>query len=324
MGAGPHKPLHVAPAAGEAPFPYATAEDFDKAIKDRVAAAAARSAHGVSELRRQFAYDRLLTRVFLAAPDRWVLKGATGLLARIPGQARHTQDIDMYFDGQPEAAAASLAAAATLDVGDFFTFDVERTRDFRSAATGTQEMRVTAYIGDKVFTGFGVDIALASHMTQLPETTPALAPITIPGLVTAQYRTYPIVDQIADKHAAMVATYGGKPSTRYRDLADIVLIAMTQRVDSGALHTAVFSELRRRGLDPPASVSLPSPDWEDGYAVVVADLSEFPYRTASEALEVANKLLAPVLTGRTTGTWNPETLTWNARSRDLELQPPGL
>ncbi|MBV9031373.1 MAG: nucleotidyl transferase AbiEii/AbiGii toxin family protein [Pseudonocardiales bacterium] len=51
----------------------------------------------LDSLRRQFSYDRLLTRIF-AGPDakRWVLKGATAILARLAGDARHTRDIDLY------------------------------------------------------------------------------------------------------------------------------------------------------------------------------------------------------------------------------------
>ena len=41
----------------------------------------------LSALLRQFAYDRLLCRVFSAEPERWVLKGATAMLARLEGQA---------------------------------------------------------------------------------------------------------------------------------------------------------------------------------------------------------------------------------------------
>ena len=64
--------------------PYATAKDFDRALKDRIARAATILPYGVPQLRRQFAYGRLLTRVFLHGPERWVLKGATGLLAPVP------------------------------------------------------------------------------------------------------------------------------------------------------------------------------------------------------------------------------------------------
>ena len=50
----------------------------------------------VSALLRQFSYDRLLCRVFSTDPERWVLKGATAMLARLEGRARHTLDVDLY------------------------------------------------------------------------------------------------------------------------------------------------------------------------------------------------------------------------------------
>ncbi|RLE21447.1 MAG: hypothetical protein DRJ50_09215 [Actinobacteria bacterium] len=84
-------------------------------------------------MRRQFAYGRFLDRVFSHDPDRWVLKGATGLLARIPGQARHSMDIDLFFAGRIEAAIGALRDVVQVDRGDFFTFDIERgSRPFRS------------------------------------------------------------------------------------------------------------------------------------------------------------------------------------------------
>ncbi len=76
--------------------PYGSARDFERALTDRIANAAASSPHGIAEIRRQFAYGRLLARLFITQPERWVLKGATGLLARLPLHARHSIDIDLY------------------------------------------------------------------------------------------------------------------------------------------------------------------------------------------------------------------------------------
>jgi hypothetical protein len=45
--------------------PYASARDFERALTDRIANAAASSPHGVAELRRQFAYGCLLARLFI-------------------------------------------------------------------------------------------------------------------------------------------------------------------------------------------------------------------------------------------------------------------
>lgn len=59
--------------------------------------ALARPGAQLADLQRQFAYDRLLARVFVAEPEAWVVKGATALLARMHGSARHTVDIDLYL-----------------------------------------------------------------------------------------------------------------------------------------------------------------------------------------------------------------------------------
>jgi len=290
---------------------YATARAFDRALSDRITSAAASSQHGVAELRRQFAYGRLLARVFSHEPDRWVLKGATGLLARIPGQARHTIDIDLYFDGKTTEALGALRGATDVDLGDFFTFDIERGASL-SGETVVSQLRATAYLGDKIFETFRVDIAVDHTMTAEPDSTPPIEPVEIPGLHSVPYRTYPIQDQIADKHAAMIDLYAGQPSTRYRDLVDLVLIATTQTVEAGSLHTALVSEHRRLGTSPSIVITLPSEDWHDGYRKLAVGVSGFSFIDVADALEIINKLIGPVFGGLTAATWDPETLEWTA------------
>lgn len=84
---------------GSEEFPYASPSAFDAAIKDRLQTASVDSPYTLAELRRQFAYDRFLARVFSAESDRWILKGGGGMLARIPNQARHSMDIDLFYRG---------------------------------------------------------------------------------------------------------------------------------------------------------------------------------------------------------------------------------
>src|ERR1700722_12821112 len=78
---------------------YATPHAFRAALRDRFGAYA-HDDHGmrVEELQRQFAYDRVLARCFAGQDrDRWVLKGAIALLARLDGRARHSKDIDLHY-----------------------------------------------------------------------------------------------------------------------------------------------------------------------------------------------------------------------------------
>lgn len=296
----------------EEQVPYATAVDFDRALADRIANAAASSPYRVSQLRRHFAYGRLLTRIFLHQPERWVLKGATGLLTRLPQQARHSIDVDLYFAGEVERAMDALREAADLDLGDFFTFDI-RPRSALAGATAGAQLGVTSYLGDKVFEAFRVDVVVTPTMTSEPEPAPPLEPVKIPGLRSVTYRAYPIADQIADKYAAIIGTYAGQPSTRYRDLVDLVLIATTQSVSADSLHTAVASECHRRGITPTAELVLPSGKWPEGYHRIAVEVPGFTYLDAGQALEITHRLVGPVIAGLRTGTWDPELLRWRAQ-----------
>ena len=289
---------------------YKTASAFDAALKAHVAEAAEVSSHTVAELRRQFGYDRLLSRIFSTHAETWVLKGGTGMLARLPSRARHTQDIDLYFQGELTAASENLLAAAVIDLGDFFSFTIEPRSDLAGASRG-KRFAVTAYVGARQFAQFGVDVVVASNMTGEPESMQHLSPIPIAGLPTADYRVYPIVDHIADKHAAMLGTYrDDRPSTRFRDLVDLVLIATTQRPRATDLRAAMMSEYAHRSLAAPAQVTLPSAAWHDGYAKAVVGIPGLQHRTADAALDVVKKMLDPVLAELAIGVWDPEALAW--------------
>ncbi len=294
-------------------LPYTTASAFDTALKAHLAAATETSVHGINELRRQFAYDRLLIRLFAADPDRWILKGAGGLLARHPERARHSKDIDMYYRGEISMALDELRDLAADDtVGDFFTFDIERLPD--RGGSDSARLRVISYLGNGEFQRFSIDLVIDSNMTQEPETVAALRPVPIDGLPTADYRVYPLVDHVADKHAAMIDIYpGGAVSTRYRDLVDLALIATTYPLVAADLRAALHSEYAHRGLDIPATVDLPDSSWEAGYAKVAASVPHLAPPGATEALEIVRALLEPLLGNeRNSGHWDPHRRCWSS------------
>jgi predicted nucleotidyltransferase component of viral defense system len=289
-------------------FPYKSAVAFGTAVKQFLVTAAATTTYGINELRRQFAYDRLLTRVFDHEPDRWVLKGGGGLLARLPGQARHSMDLDLFYRGERTAALDSLATIAAIDIGDFFTFDVVASPT--PTAGHSQQLAIRAYLGNTEFQRFKIDLVIASNMTQEPETVEPLVPLAIPGLHSQPYRVYSVVDHIADKHAAMLDMYNDRPSSRYRDLVDLVILANSQRPTAAKLHVAMFSEYTHRNLTPPTTVTLPSEAWIAGYAAQAAAVPGLEQRSADEALVVVRAFLDPILWGRIAGVWNPIAHGW--------------
>lgn len=300
-------------------IPYKTAEDFNAALKQQFVAVAGSSPYGVNELRRQFAYDRFLLRIFDADPHDWILKGGVGMLARLPGHARHSMDLDLYYHGELDAAIASLRSLGAADRGDFFTFGIEPTSS--RANEGGRQLSITAYIGNREFQRFKIDVSIASNMTQEPDTVAPLTPLSVPGLHSHNYRVYSVVDHIADKHAAMLDTYNGVPSSRYRDLVDLVILANTQRPEAGKLRAAMFSEYVHRGLTPPTTVELPSQSWESGYAVQASKVPWLSQQSVFEGLTTVRAFLDPILVGRDTGTWNPELHEWEDET--ARTDPPG-
>ena len=80
--------------------PYPDARAVEMAIKTAAQATfVVDSSVSVSERIRQAYFDRLLCRVFSEGPSsQWVLKGGTGMLARVPN-ARATMDIDLFVNG---------------------------------------------------------------------------------------------------------------------------------------------------------------------------------------------------------------------------------
>lgn len=291
---------------------YATPDALDAAIIDRIRNVVEASPYGVTELRRQFAYDRILVRIFLADPDGWILKGGTGLLARMPFAARHSLDVDLYRQTSIDAAVRDLTTAGDMELGDFFTFDVEKDVELTGIHPGVR-CRIVAYLGDREFARFPIDVVVRANMTGQPTVTDPLTPFEIEGLPTTPYHLYPIADHIADKHAAMIDTYGdGAPSSRYRDLVDLVLIATTQSVNAHDLRRALVSEYAYRNLETPTTVTLPSPDWIAGYAAVARSVPTLDIVDANAAVDIVRKLIDPALDGTARGTWDPHKVRWTS------------
>jgi hypothetical protein len=107
---------------------YRSPQAMRQAVKDRLRRLAQdQPGTQLADLQRQFAYDRLLSRVFRVDPDQWVLKGAAAMLARLGARARHTLDIDLYGQ-QGNLDEAENALVQLLRSTSVTTFDSHWTR----------------------------------------------------------------------------------------------------------------------------------------------------------------------------------------------------
>lgn len=275
---------------------YATPTAVESAIRDAAKhATAADPSISVSDRIKQEYFGRFLSRIFSEGDDSdWILKGGMGVLARV-GSARATTDVDLFQRGHSlDAALEDLRRLAQVDLGDFFRFEYTG----HTAAVGGQQVyaegyRVSfdAYIGASKRGKVNVDLVVNVVLTDGPTVAPPANRLDLPKLRSHDYRLYPAVDQIADKVCATLATYNGKPSSRERDLVDLVVLATTEDVRFDKLRRALTAEARVRALTLPEHFGVPN-TWGRHYA---QDAKRVPACAGYETVELAVGLMCTFL-----------------------------
>ncbi len=304
--------------------PYRNPRAMRNAIADRLRPLARDRGVELSSLQRQFAYDRLLSRVFRADSARWVLKGATAMLARLGADARHTRDIDLLTRaGDLDEAERALRSAAGDDLGDYFTFTLSPGRRIAQGA-GAVRVDVVAFLGLDKFASFHVDLVADLVMTGIPDVVSPIVPLELPGLVTTSYSAYPLIDHVADKVCALLETHERasglrQPSTRFRDMVDLAIFAHTISVGATELDVALTSEANRRDLTLPDRLTAPTGvDWPSGYARVARDAPRLKERDLASAVETVARFVDPALAGTARGQWDLTTLRWQDAHGDTQ------
>lgn len=291
---------------------YASPAAFRRALTDKLRALAGSNRWPLPQLQRQIACDRVLERLY-RADDQWIVKGATALLARGLG-VRTTIDIDLCRPEPRRTAEARLREAVQRDIGDWFRFELGQAQPATDEAISVR-LPITAVVGTTVWASFHVDIAGEElRITGQPDRVPPLAPICMPDLDQHGYRAYPLADHIADKLAATFDRYGElrAPSTRYKDLVDLVAIVTGARVTAGPQYTALDSEAERRSITLPCRFTAPDPRlWESGYRAEAQRSLLTVAHSLDEALAVVCPFTDPLLDRTAAGTWDPASGRWS-------------
>lgn len=291
---------------------YASPAAFRRALTDKLRELALSGRWSLPQLQRQISYDRLLERLY-AVDDGWVVKGATALLARDLG-VRASIDIDVFRAAALEIAEGDLREAAALDLSDWFVFEAGAAQQVGDGAAGLR-VPIRALIGPTDWARFHVDlVGNEVTMTGAPEQMPALARVTMPDVEQSGYRVYPLVDHVADKIAATFDRYGKSrsPSTRYKDLVDLVAIASSASVEAQAQIVALRSEAKRRSIELPSDFAVPDLGaWKRGYEAEAARSQLEADATLEEALELMARFADPLLDGSARGTWEPGARAWS-------------
>lgn len=292
---------------------YDTAEAFRAALDQRIRNEATTSALPVMRLRKRVAFERFLARLAVAETGSWVLKGAFALELRLGVRTRTTKDIDLAGADDEQTATTRLIAAQAIDLHDHFSFDVARTAALDQAdAFRAVRYSVTAEVAGRRFEQFPVDVVLDEQPTAPSERLPIPSLLDFADIQPIEMPVIALEQHIAEKVHAYTATYGPQqqPSTRIKDLIDLLLIAELATPRADRLHASLIATFRTRERQPLPSAFPPPPDsLASPYARAAAEVG-LPNDLETAHAETAT-FLDPILAGATTGRWNPARKRWD-------------
>lgn len=292
---------------------YASPRALEMAVKE----AAKRSPLDTNRAIAGFYFHRLLCRVFSEPGSPFVLKGGLSALARTT-DARYTRDVDLATSELDiDAAVEELRALASKGLGDFVTFTyaglqpIKAEDEYRQGATVTFDV----FLGAKRMQALSVDLVADEIDCGEPEVVTPADRIEVDGLVSFDYPVYPAERAIADKVCGIVECHRGRPSSRVKDLVDIVVYARNVAFVFSSLSSVLRKELSARKLGLRESFGLP-PEWGEAQARQYAKLAaqtgiSAALRDIRAAEILAQKLIDPCLSDQVGYTvWNTETQAW--------------
>ena len=251
-----------------------------------------------------------------------MLLGGNALLVRLGG-GRFTQDVDLAHltpSLTVDDLRAQLDEVLGKDTGDGFTFRVagisgHDRMDGQGYGTRTLKVRLEAVLAGQVFEPFSLDVSPARHLTSPPERQQPQRIIDDPSLDDLpSLPVVPLENHVADKVCALYERHRrDSPSTRWRDLADLVRIVRALPLDGSRLAEMFGHEQGRRGLTLPTAMESPDPAWVKDYPRACRGFAEFPeaFHDLQMSLALVGQCLNPVLGGtQRDGWWNPAAQRW--------------
>jgi predicted nucleotidyltransferase component of viral defense system len=291
---------------------YASAGALRDALEARLGELA-RQGESIARLRKQVAFERLLRRLQQTAPDLWLLKGGFALELRLADRARATKDIDLDWKLGEEAATGALIDAARLDLGDYFEFRLQRVEMPEDIGGRGQRWRATASLAGRTFEQVLVDVGYATEPLLDPEMLTLPSQLAFAGIEPVSVPAAALEQHLAEKLHAYTRRYAGnRPSSRVKDLVDIVLIAGIAYVQAQRLDDVIKRLFDARGTHArPLALPRPPRSWAGPYASLAQDVGLVQELDAAHTQAAA--FLDPVLAGEAHERWHPERAQWGGR-----------
>ncbi len=258
---------------------YASAGALRGAIEARLLRDSRENDRDLSRLRRLVAFERFLVRLALREPSPWVLKGGVALEFRFADRARATRDIDLAMRADlddEQTLRDELVESITEDPqGDLFEFRLESMRllSVVDARGAVWRVRVDARLDGRTFERIVVDVVGSGDDIVHTELLRLPSALEFAGLEPVSIETVDRRQHFAEKLHAFTQTYGDRPNTRVKDLADLILLIDDGLQPGAELRTttaAVFMA-RPAGALPDVLPDAPA-GWDARYVELVENL----------------------------------------------------
>jgi hypothetical protein len=258
---------------------YRTPEALRRALEDRMIAASRRGEGELPRMRRQVAFDRLLSRLCNAPLSPWLLKGGYAMELRI-ASARTTRDIDLAMRlplhtgdrWDSLLVRKHLQTQADTDLEDGFSYLIEEARmELDAAPYGGARFPIEASMGGRSFSSFHLDVSAGDVLCEPYEILEGRDWLGFAGIQPPKIPAVSREEQFAEKLHAFTLPREGRPNSRVRDLVDLLLLIESNTLERDRLTACIAATFERRKTHPvPRQLEAPPATWSGTYAELAA------------------------------------------------------
>jgi Nucleotidyl transferase AbiEii toxin, Type IV TA system len=283
---------------------YESPAALRQALETRLGNRSRESGVDLERLRRRAAFERLLVRLELGAPHRWVVKGGMALEIRLGDRARSTRDLDLVLrDAEADGSTVRELLIDCLSVAredDGFEFLVGEPTAITLDEAGRPGWRfsVESRMAGRRFASVRLDVVARDDEVSKTRRVELPGVFDFAGLERHEVEVVDPAQHFAEKAHAFTRTYGDRPNTRVRDLPDMVLL-----IEDGLEPTpelfSIVAQLFEARADHPVPVELPDPPafWHENYPALASDL-DVSAKTLDEAIAVVRTFWAVLVQDR--------------------------
>lgn len=289
---------------------YQDGAAFRRALEDRLRLRSRETDIPLARLRKMVAFDRFLVRLIQFQPDRWILKGGLAIQLLLVSKARTTKDIDLLILDDRQDILSSLRSAGSLNLADWFRFDIEQSQDQTFNGFGGLRFHILSLLDSRTFEGFHLDIGFGDPVTDPIEYLKGSSLLDFSGIQPTCIPCYPVTQQIAEKLHAYTRPHVSGVSSRVKDFVDIILLAESGKIEANRLQRAIQATFDVRQTHPtPREVPAPPSDWAKPFRKLAADVS-LDCQNVDEATSMIKRFLDPLLIGENIQLWDPVRWSW--------------